>query len=88
MGFELARQPPPEAAALVVGAVAKRPDQKTIRLIGWLGSSQQLKEDLLHDIFGFAVRKAQRAAVQDQFGGLRLKQFPAPMFHLAAHFAT
>lgn len=78
MGLQLAPEPGPQPAPVVQRPVSECPHTVMRRLVRWRGQLKQRDKRLLHDVLGFAMRKSQRTAVEDQLRGFLLIQALAP----------
>ena len=84
--FQLARQPAPQAAAIIQRPVAKAAHAITLRLHRRLRPPQERNEGFLEDILRFIVAQAQSPAVEKQLRGLRfIKPFAPTCFGFHAH---
>ncbi len=84
--FQFAREPAPQAAAMVQRAVAKASDAIMIGLRRRLAPLQQRHERLLQNVLRFAVAQPQRPAVENQLRGFRFVKALAPIwFGFPAH---
>jgi hypothetical protein len=77
-GFEFAGQSPPDAAAVVQGAVAKAPQAVMLGIIGSAGDTEQGHESFLEDILGFVMGEAKGTAVEEEEGGFGVIQLFTP----------
>ena len=78
--FQFAREPAPQAAAMVQRAVAKAADAIMIGLRRRLAPLQQRHERLLQNVLRFAVAQSKRPAVENQLGGFRFVKALAPIW--------
>ena len=77
-GFQFAGEAPPDAAAIVQGAVAVAAEAIVFGFLGDAGGAQERHERLLEDIFGFIMGEAEGAAVQEEESGLGVIELFTP----------
>lgn len=77
-GLEFAGEPAPETAAVIEGPMAKGPEAVASGFVGGRREFEQGEERFLQHVLGFAMGKAEGAPVENQTGGLSLKQVFAP----------
>jgi hypothetical protein len=76
--FQFPRQPPPEPPPIVQCAIAKGADAIMHRVLRFACLLPQREKGLLHHIFGFRMRKPERATIKNQFGRFIVVQPFAP----------
>ena len=81
--FQFAREPSPQAAAVIQRPVAETANGIMLRLPWRIRPPQQRLESFLDDILSLAMTETQGPAVQDQLRGLR---FVKPFTPVAARF--
>jgi len=87
--FQFARQPAPQAPAVIQGVVAKTAHAIVLRLLRRLGPLHEREERSLQNVLSLAMAQTQRPAVQDQIGRFGSVQgFAPPALLVALHEST
>jgi hypothetical protein len=68
----------PEAAAMVMAAVAEAADGIESWVTGWGGELEQDAKDIVEGILGFGVGQTEGATIEDQLGGALIVQCGRP----------
>jgi hypothetical protein len=68
----------PEAAAMVMAAVAEAADGVEAGVPGWGGEFEEAAKDIVEGILGFGVGQAEGASIEDQLGGALIVQCGRP----------
>lgn len=68
----------PEAAAMVMAAVAEAADGIEAWVTGWGGEFEEDAKDIVEGIFGFGVGQTEGTTIEDQFGGALIVQCGRP----------
>ena len=77
--LEFARDPPPQAAPVIQGAIAKSAGTIVGRLFRGGFELHQGNEGVLDDVLGLAMAQAKRPSVQDKLRGVSFVKLLAPM---------
>src|SRR5260370_23618825 len=86
MRFKFTGQSPPQAAAVIQGAVPEGANAVMLRLKGRSLSLHERDKSLLQNVFGLAMAEPQRPAIQDQFGRFRpIERFTPTRLFLVSH---
>ena len=66
-GFQFPSQAPPQAAAIIEGAIAEAANAIMLGLLGSIRFLAKRQKSLLKNVLGFAMRQAQSPAIEHQF---------------------
>jgi len=89
MRFQFTRQAPPHRAPVIEDAIAERANGVVPRLGRRHWTFKQRNKRFLQNILGLGMAQAERAPIQQQFGGTRFVKSCTPMFwRFFAHVFT